>query len=398
MQVLKNRRVLLLTETYAPEIGGIQNYLSELVAQLSPAHTFVLAGKQARIIQSDIEDWDKAQKYKIVRFGTSRFSFPNWRPAYKQLEKAVSDFQPEVIVCGKALFEGRAAYRIFKKTGIPYVVMTYGMEINMWLKIRKIKRDLLNVLENAQSVFVINEYTKNRLVKELTAKGIVDCKNKFVKMYPGVDSYYAQPSGDTKKLREELGVEGKKVIVTVCRIVYRKGIDVVIKAMKEIKKDVPNVFYLVLGDGPEKDSFEKLAREIGVDDSVKFLGKVSREKIRAVFNISDLFVLTPRDVNGDMEGFGIVYLESAIAGLCVVGSKSGGVPEAVINAQTGLLANENDVSDTAEKIIKLLKDDVLRQSLANNARARAVTDFSWQKRGVLFRGAVEAVINNRKLT
>jgi len=394
MQVLKNRRVLLLTESYSPNVGGIQNYLSELMAQLSPAHTFVLAGKQ-KFKQDDMAAWDNKQKYKIVRFSTNRFSFPNWRPAYKQLEKAVAEFQPEIIVCGKALFEGRAALRIFKKTGIPYVVMTYGMEIRFWLKIRKVKRDLLNVLENAQSIFVINEYIKNLLVRELTNKGLVGCENKFVKMYPGVDGFFSQPSGDTKRLREELGVEGKKVIVTVCRIVRRKGIDIVINAMKEIKKEVPNVFYLVLGDGPEKDSFEKLARDVGVDDSVKFLGKVSREKIRAVFNISDLFVLTPRDIDGDMEGFGIVYLESAIAGLCVVGSKSGGVPEAVINAQTGLLANENDVSDTAEKIIKLLKDDVLRKSLASNARARAVTDFSWQKRGVLFRGAVEAIINNK---
>jgi phosphatidylinositol alpha-1,6-mannosyltransferase len=390
MQVLKNRRVLLLTETYSPEIGGIQNYLSELMAQMSPVHTFVLAGKQ-----ENADAWDARQKYKIVRFGMNRFFIPRWRPAYKILEKAVMEFHPEVIVCGKALFEGRAAYRIFKKMGIPYVVMTYGMEINTWLKNWKTKRDLLRVLESAQNIFVINEQIKNSLIKELKNKGNINCDGKFVKMYPGVDDYFSQPSGDTEKTKKELEIEDRKVIVSVCRIVRRKGIDVVIKAMKEIKKEIPNVTYIVLGDGPEKDSLEKLAKEIGVDDSIKFLGKVSREKVRAVFQVADLFVLTPRDEDGDMEGFGIVYLEAAMAGLCAVGSKSGGVPEAVINAQTGLLVQENDVHDTAEKMIKLLQDDVSRRGLSNNARARATSEFSWQSRGVLFRGVIESVINNR---
>jgi len=390
MQLLQNRRILLLTESYAPEIGGIQNYLSELVAQLSPAHTFVLAEKQV-----NADAWDAQRKYKIVRFDMSRFSVPRWRSVYKQLEKAVVEFQPEVIVCGKALFEGRAANRIFKKTGIPYVVMTYGMEINTWLKNWKTKRDLLNVLGNAQNIFVINEQIKSCLIKELKSKGNVNCESKFIKMYPGVDDYFSQPCEDGEKIKKELEIEGKKVIVSVCRIVHRKGIDVVINAMKNIGNEVPEAVYLVLGDGSEKNSLEKLAQEKGVDKKVKFLGRVSREKLRAVFQISDLFVLTPRDEDGNMEGFGIVYLEAAMAGLCAVGSRSGGVPEAIMNNQTGLLAQENDVDDTAGKIIKLLKDDVLRRGLADNAHARAKSEFSWQNRGILFRGVVESVVNSK---
>lgn len=391
MQLLQNRRVLLLTETYSPEVGGVQNYLSELMAQLSPAHTFVITKKH-----KNADAWDVQQKYKIVRFGVNSFFFPRWRLAYKTLEKAVVEFQPEIVVCGKALFEGRAAYLVLKKKGIPYVVMTYGMEINTWLKHWKTKHDLLKVLKNAQSIFVINEQIKNILIKELTNNGAVGCEKKFVKMYPGVDDYFSQPSGDVKEIKEELGIMDKKVIVSVCRIVHRKGIDVVINAMKRVNNDVPDAVYLVLGEGPEKSSLEKLAQEIGADKSVKFLGRISREKMRVVLQAADLFVLTPRDEDGDMEGFGVVYLEAAMAGLCAVGSKSGGVPEAVINAQTGLLAQENDVHDTAEKIIKLLRDDVLRSNLANNAHARAVAEFSWQNRGILFRGVIESVINNKK--
>jgi phosphatidylinositol alpha-1,6-mannosyltransferase len=93
-----------------------------------------------------------------------------------------------------------------------------------------------------------------------------------------------------------------------------------------------------------------------------------------------------------MEGFGIVYLEAATAGLCAVGSKSGGVAEAIIDGQTGLLAKEDDVSDTAEKIIKLLQNEPLRKRLAEQAQQRAKEEFSWPKRAVLFRGVVESVV------
>jgi phosphatidylinositol alpha-1,6-mannosyltransferase len=93
-----------------------------------------------------------------------------------------------------------------------------------------------------------------------------------------------------------------------------------------------------------------------------------------------------------MEGFGIVYLEAAIAGLCAVGSKSGGVLEAVLDEKTGLLAMENNTNDTAKKIIRILQDENLRKQLASQAQKRAVEEFSWSKRATLFRGVVESVV------
>lgn len=386
MQVLHNRRVLLLTEEYPPALGGIQNYLSELIGQLSPAQTIVITQKR-----DDSDVWDKVQKYKIIRVNMHGFSIPRWRAAMNVLEKTVKEFKPEIIVCGKALFEGRAALKIWKKYQIPFVVMTYGMEINSWLKTEKTKKDLLSVCEQAASVFVINEEIKNELDSRLRGNGVAPevVASKFVKMYPGVDEFYSQGT--------EVRVQGTgRTIVSLCRLVHRKGIDVVINAINEIKKTIPNIKYIIIGDGPEKTALEQQVKKLDLQNNVEFLGKVSREKIREVFRLADLFVLTPRNEEGNMEGFGIVYLEAALAGLCAVGSISGGVPEAVLDEKTGFLARENDTNDTAAKIIKVLQDDRLRKELASQAQHRAREEFSWSKRAILFRGVVESVVLSNK--
>jgi len=377
-----NRRVLLLTEEYPPVLGGIQNYLSELMAQLSPASTIVITQKR-----EDSNIWDKAQKYKIVRVNMRGFSIPRWRSAMKVLDETVKEFKPEIIVCGKALFEGRAALKIWKKYQIPYVVMTYGMEINTWLKSRKTTRDLLRVCEQAERIFVINEEIKTILDSRIRRNGVSRevIANKFVKMYPGVDGFYAKGTG--------YRTQGTgRTMVSVCRLVHRKGIDVVINSVNEIKKSIPDIKYIIIGDGPEKSALEELVKKLGLQDNVEFLGKVSREKIREVFQSADLFVLTPRNEEGNMEGFGIVYLEAGMAGLCAVGSKSGGVPEAVLDEKTGLLANENDINDTAKKIKRILQDENLRRQLASQAQQRVKDEFSWENRAVLFRGVVESVV------
>lgn len=376
MQVLHNRRVLLLTEEYPPATGGIQNYLSQLMAKLSPAHTFVIAQDVA-----DSVAWDKDQKYKIVRVNMRGFFWPRWQPAYRALEKAVNEFQPEVIVCGKALFEGRAALKIWKKYQIPYVVMTYGMEVNTWLKGGKTRRDLKNVLTNAERIIVINDLIKKTLIKFLGAEK----ENKIIKIYPGVGEMFIEEL--KKKNHSDV-----KTIITVCRLVSRKGVDVVIRAMSDVLTIFPQTTYRIVGEGPERSKLEELVGKLGLKKQVVFLGKVADGELWKFLNDADLFVLTPRDEAGNFEGFGIVYLEAAAAGTCAVASRSGGVPEAVLDGVTGLLCEPDNPKDTAEKIIKLLRDDKLREQFNNDAHKRVVDDFTWDKRAVLFRGVIEATI------
>lgn len=382
----QNHRVLLLTEEFPPEIGGIQSYLSQLMANLPPESSLVIAKKE-----DGDKEWDRNQKYKIIRTETKAFAFPRWKPALTELKKTVEEFKPEIIVCGKALFEGRAAYKMWKEFGIPYVVITHAMEINTWLSHWKTRRDLLKVLNNAARVLTVNQKIKELLV----GNGVPE--KKFVKMYPGVDDFFAEKDldSDLEQTKKELDLEGKKVIVSIARLVKRKGLDIALLAMPEIVKEAPDVAYIIVGNGPELEGLKELAKLIGVSRKTKFLGNISREKIRKILQASDLFLLTPRDYNGNIEGFGIVYMEAAAAGLCAVGTKSGGVPEAVLDGITGILVDENDADQTAEAVVRLLKDENSRKKMAMAAEERALKEFVWSKRALLFKAVVESVISGK---
>lgn len=384
MNVLRNHKIIFITEEFPPEVGGIQSFLSQLVQHLPPAETRVIAKDQHRA-----EVWDKNQKYGIKRVRTRALSLPRWRPALLELRKSVKEFQPEIIVCGKGLFEGRAARKIWHEKKIPYVVFTYAMEISTWLGTKKNKRELLRVLHDASRVVVINDVIKKILIKE----GISE--KKIVKFYPGVDDYYLEKDISSQKFSDTLGLGKKRIIVSVCRLIKRKGLDVLIRALPQVLEKIENAILVIIGDGPERKFLEKLADETGVSGNVRFLGKISRDDIRMIFQESELFALTPKNEKGDFEGFGIVYLDAAASGLCSVGSRSGGVPEAIIDNKTGLLANENDPKDTADKITKILMDPEMRKLLATDAKKRVLDDFIWEKRIILFRGIMEAVINEK---
>lgn len=373
-------RTVFLTETFPPGVGGIQHYLSGLLSRMPPAATVVIAPAER-----GAADWDAGRPYRIVRTRFHGRAYPRWRPALRVLRQVVHEHRPEVVVCGKALFEGRAAHVLARERSLPYVVLTYGMEIRTWLARWKTRRDLLRVLHGAARVVVINDDTKRLLV----ARGVPG--RKMVKIYPGVDDRYFESGERVADARRALGLSAHRVIVSVSRLIPRKGMDVALRAVREVLASVPDARYLIVGEGPERVSLERQAEDLGIGDRVRFLGRVPDETVRRCLRSADVFVLTPREDRKDVEGFGIVYGEAAAAGVCAVGSRTGGVPEAVLDGTTGILVPPEDAHATAGAIVRLLKNDALRARLAHAARERARRDLSWSRRALLFRGMLESV-------
>ena len=390
-----NHRLLLLTETFPPEIGGIQQYLSSLFSALPSDTSIVIAPEHPHAVP-----WDTQQPYRIVRTAMRGLAYPRWRPALTTLRRVVAEFQPEVIVCGKALFEGRAVLALqteqrrssptpYSLHPTPYVVMTYAMELQTWMSHWKTRRDLLRVLQNAARIVVINAQAKRLLID----RGIPE--QRMVKIYPGVAAAFFEEVAHVDDFRRQHGLPGKRVIVSVARLVPRKGIDTVLRVLPDVRTAIPNLVYAVVGDGPERLRLQRLAEELGIADSVRFLGAVPPDDLRRALRAADCFVLTPREIGGEVEGFGIVYLEAAAAGLTSIGSRSGGVPEAVLDHETGILVAPDNPQETAAAIRRLLQDDALRARLASHAHARAQQEFSWPRRALLFRGMIEAIVQEQ---
>ncbi len=167
--------------------------------------------------------------------------------------------------------------------------------------------------------------------------------------------------------------------MTIARLVERKGIEVVIRAMPRVLEAVPDAIYLVVGTGPQRGKLERLASESGLEGRVVFVGRVSDEELLYYYGACDLFVLLSRTLadKGEMEGFGIVFLEAGACGKPVIGGKGGGTSEAIEDGVTGLLVDPLDVNEIAGTIVRVLVDGELARRLGENGRKRAANQPDW---------------------
>jgi phosphatidylinositol alpha-1,6-mannosyltransferase len=179
--------------------------------------------------------------------------------------------------------------------------------------------------------------------------------------------------------RQRLGWSDGPVLLTVSRLVLRKGIDTVMRAMGIVLRVFPNCRYAVVGAGPDRAELESLARELGLVDKVDFMGRVSEETKRLVYLASDLYVMPSRPGSrGEVEGFGISFLEANAHGLAVVGSRAGGIPDAVEDGANGVLVPPSDPAALGEAIVMLLADPPRRRGMALVGQKRIRERFNWK--------------------
>ncbi|MGF9713242.1 glycosyltransferase family 4 protein [Paenibacillus naphthalenovorans] len=366
MQEKKN--VLLITGGFPPEVGGIQNYVYNL-CKYSQHNITVLAPEQA-----DTSEFDSAQKFEIVRkkflrgnnFIYSGFSL------LKDVIRIIKSKDIDIIVCNHVLVSsiGNLIKHIYKK---PFICITYGKDTLEFLGNPILKRIVLNNLNRANSIITCSNYTKKE-VENLKIEG-----TKVYSVEPGVDSRFIPKDKDTNLLKK-YGLENKKIIYTISRLVERKGHDNVIKSMKNIIRRIPNVVYLIVGDGEYRKELEDLVVKNNLADYVVFTGKVREEELLDFYNLGDVFVMPCRYVEdkGSVEGFGIVYLEAAACRKPIIGGNSGGAPEAVGGRDTGILVDPSNIDAISNEIIFLLEHKDFADEMAKNARKRIEKHFSYE--------------------
>jgi len=172
------------------------------------------------------------------------------------------------------------------------------------------------------------------------------------------------------------------LLLTVARMddLY-KGHDTMLRAMPLIAARVPNVRWMVVGDGPSRSYYEKMAHARGVQDYVSFAGSVSRMERDRLLASCDVFVMVSRDrkIDGGGEGFGLVYLEANAFGKPVVAGRVAGALDAVVDGVTGLLVDPEDELEVAEAVVSLLTNPELAARLGRQGQARVRACFTWEK-------------------
>jgi len=240
-----------------------------------------------------------------------------------------------------------------------------------------IKKYLMKkTMDNAKKVFSVSSFTRNKLIEY----GIAAQKVVIVPNGVDTDKFRNVAMDSSIETKRRMGFEGRQIILTVATLFKRKSHKTIIQAIKEIKKTYPNILYLIVGDGPERENLARLIEAERLADNVLLLGFVSDEKLVQYYNICNVFILTSVNTENDkdIEGFGIVYIEANACGKPVIGGKIGGETDAIIDGQTGLLVDPHNISEITNAIMKLLGDKAFAKNIGDTGRKRVSSELTWE--------------------
>ncbi len=376
------KKLLIATIEFPPQKGGVANYLAGLAGALPQDRVTVLAPRSG-----SVQNFDSSQKYKIYRKNLlSKLIWPKWLPMIWHLWSATRKEKAEAILVGQILPVGTAAMIVKRFFKIPYFVSCHGMDILTAAENPR-KKELMNkILEQASGVVANSQFTKNELIK----LGVSESNITIV--YPCPDKIFARttisPFATTAsnseavflvdEIRKKYHLQDKKILLTVGRLVARKGQDKVIEALPAILKHVPQVIYVIVGNGPEISNIKYQISKLRLENEVLLTGEISDETLKAFYQLCNVFVMTPRQIGPDVEGFGTVFLEANQFGKPVVAGKSGGVTEAVLDGVTGFVVDPMGTLQIAEAVIKLLTDKDLANKLGQQGKERVEKEFRWE--------------------
>jgi phosphatidylinositol alpha-1,6-mannosyltransferase len=260
-------------------------------------------------------------------------------------------------------------------TGLPYLAYCHGEDIALTAQYKYQPHMRNRIYQGADAVVANAEFAR----KSLLQIGIPE--SRIVKITPGVDLERFSPRPAREDLINKWNLKGKKIVLTVARLISRKGHDLVLRAMARLTRELPDAVYLIVGRGPEEQRLQKLAAELGIMDSVRFAGHVPEESLPDCYNLCDVFAMLNREeANGDLEGFGMVFLEANATGKPVIGGRSGGTADAIAEGQTGFRVDASQLDELTATLRMLLTDTNLRCQLGNAGRNRVQREFQWRDR------------------
>ncbi|MDY7101352.1 MAG: glycosyltransferase family 4 protein [Actinomycetota bacterium] len=355
---------LLVTNDFPPKIGGIQNYLWELWRRLPPDETFVLTTPHAGVSRFDAEQpfWIRRTLEPVL--------LPNPVLA-RRVDRLAADLDVDLVLLDPAVPLGIIGPWLER----PYGVVLHGAEVTIPARMPGTASLLGRVLRGAELVVSAGRYAAAE------AERLVGHELPTVIVEPGVDTDRFSPLGPAERAavrdRFALSADGP-VIFSLSRLVPRKGMDTLIRAAARLKRVHPDLEVVIASTGRDRWRLERIVTAL--DAPVRFLGRVDAEEIAGLYGAADVFAMLCRTRWGglEQEGFGIVFLEAAAAGVPQVCGHSGGAAEAVEDGVTGLIVDPpTDVDAAVAALDRLLSDEALRARLAEAGRARAEASFSY---------------------
>jgi len=368
--------MLMLTELFLPTKGGTAVSFDDDFRRLG--------GKEIHVVTADVPgavEFDRAHPNTIHRLRLARV--PWLRPEslfmyVKLFAKAtmlVATRRFVAIFAGRVLPEGLIAWAVARLRGRPVLVYAHGEELTNWGRGRKFAI-MCFVFRHADAVLSNSDFTRDTLVDLLG----VD-PGRIAVVYPTVDEDRFHPGVSGEAQRAKLGLaKGQALILSVGRLQRRKGFDSVIRALPLLRERGIDAHYALIGIGDDQAYLRQLAAELAVSDRVHLLGHVDYDELPRWYGACDVFAMPNRDIAGDTEGFGLVFLEAAAAGKPAVSGTAGGTGSAIVDGVTGLRVDGEASDEIAQALERLLRDPAAAQRMGRAGRQRVLENFTHQRR------------------
>jgi phosphatidylinositol alpha-1,6-mannosyltransferase len=357
---------LLVTNDFPPRPGGIQSFVHNIAVRQPAGSVVVYASRWHGAAKFDAD-----QPFEVVREETTVL-LPTPKVARRAAELARA-YQCDTVWFGAAAPLGLLAAGLRAGAGVTRAVaQTHGHEVG-WAAVPGARGLLRRIGRGADVVTYLGEYTRSRLAP------VLDGVTELARLAPGVDTEAYHPSVDGTEVRRRHGLGDRPVIVCVSRLVPRKGQDMLITVLPEVRRRVPDAALLVVSGGPYRGTLQRLARDAGVERDVVFTGSVPWADLPAHYAAGDVYAMPCRTRNRglDVEGLGIVYLEASATGLPVVAGDSGGAPDAVRDGETGYVVGGQDSAGLTDRLVALLTDRDLARRMGAAGRAWVERDWRW---------------------
>jgi phosphatidyl-myo-inositol dimannoside synthase len=381
-----NRKILLVTNDLGPRAGGIETFILGLLEKLD--------GSQIAIFTSS-QEGDQAFDQKMEgKFGVkiyrdrAKVLLPTPR-VVGEVKRVMRIHNSQIIWFGAAAPLALMAANLRKAGAGRIVSLTHGHEV-WWSKLPVFRQAMRHVGNSVDVLTYLGEYTKEAMEKA------VGKNPKLIHIAPGISVNYFKPGEKPEDLLAKFGISDRPTLISVGRLVHRKGQDKLIEAMPIIKREIPNALLLIVGSGPREAHLKSLIKKYSLENDVLLFGRVPYEELPKYFLLGDVFAMPARSrlFGLEVEGLGIVYLEASACGLPVIAGRSGGAPDAVKISETGLVVNGTDINEIANASIALLGDRGRAKEYGANGRAWVVEKWNWDNWGEKFRKVLDGVLES----
>jgi len=375
---------LLVTNDFPPKVGGIQAYLWELWSRMDPS-TFAVLTASSHPGAAAFDAQQSALGFRIDRVA-GRVLMPTPATA-RRIRGLANDVGASLVVVDPALPLGLVGPAL---GGLPYAVVLHGAEVTVPGRLPGSRQALAGVLARARLAVCAGGYPAAE-ARRVAGEHMPP----VVEVPPGVDTIRLRPlpAAARRKARAALGLSpDAPVVVSVSRLVPRKGMDVLIDAAAALRPSFPDLTVLIAGSGRDRARLDARVRAAGAP--VRMLGAVADDALPRLYGVADVFVMACRDrwLGLEQEGFGIVFLEAAACGVPQVAGRSGGADEAVVDGMTGLVVDDpTDPGRVAGALRRLLADDALRRRMGRAARRRVEKGFGWDFLAIRLAAALQDV-------